>query len=732
MTTIVERVTCGLLAVLCLATVCQAGDETSDQPRFRFESVLLNPHSEYSACCVFDVNGDGRLDIYCGGFWYQAPDWQRHVTREVTQIRGRYDDYANLPLDVNGDGWIDVVSVNYRSKSIYWCENPRGTDARWQVHMIDEPGPSETGILADVDSDGLVDILPNGTSYAAWYRYDRTVDTWFDKQPLPAAVAGHGLGFGDLDEDGVSDFVTPQGWWKQVRQLSGTRWLQQDGFKLHRDACIPILVRDVDEDGDADVIWSRAHNVGLYWMEQVRTDGKVDWQLHAIDTSYSSAHCLLWADLDGDRHDELIVGRRYLGHDGKDPGEWMPLGIYAYTFKPETRTWYSEILAEGSSNGFDLGAACADLDADGDLDIVAPTRVGLRLLLNQQHQPTMQPPSALTGTTVRYDADEPLLKLRNVGTEDVDIETRTDWGRRRAQILASMQQVMGAIPSTSRRVDLDVQFVRAEECDGYQRHLINYQAEPGSRVSAYLLIPNGLTVSAPAMLCLHPTHRLGKGVVCGLSEKENRSYAHELAQRGYICLAPDYPSFGDDADYDFGANPAYSSGTMKAIWNNIRAVDFLETLPQVDRDRIGCIGHSLGGHNGLFTAAFDLRIRAVVTSCGFTAFANYYGGDLTGWTSPRYMPKIREQYQSDPRQMPFDFHEVIGAIAPRPVFISAPLHDDNFEVSGVHTTVARVRPVYDLFENAGALVVRTPDGAHDFLPEIRGEAYDWLSQHLKK
>ena len=77
--------------------------------------------------------------------------------------------------------------------------------------------------------------------------------------------------------------------------------------------------------------------------------------------------------------------------------------------------------------------------------------------------------------------------------------------------------------------------------------------------------------------------------------------------------------------FDFATDgAAYESGTMKGIWNHIRAVDLLESLPEVDPDRIGVIGHSLGGHNALFVAAFDQRIRAVVSSCGFNAFEDYY------------------------------------------------------------------------------------------------------------
>jgi dienelactone hydrolase len=216
-----------------------------------------------------------------------------------------------------------------------------------------------------------------------------------------------------------------------------------------------------------------------------------------------------------------------------------------------------------------------------------------------------------------------------------------------------------------------------------------------------------------------------------LAGKPSRFYAHELAERGYVCLAPDYPSFGD-YECDFGESTPYVSGTMRGIWNHIRGVDLLESLPEVNPDKIGCIGHSLGGHNALFVAAFDLRLRAVVTSCGFTALDDYYDGDLTGWTSPRYMPRIRDVYGSDPKQMPFDFHEILAAVAPRPVFINAPLKDSNFAVDGVRKVVDSASEVYKLRKAGDNLEARYPDTGHDFPKSVRQSAYDWLDRNLRR
>ena len=289
---------------------------------------------------------------------------------------------------------------------------------------------------------------------------------------------------------------------------------------------------------------------------------------------------------------------------------------------------------------------------------------------------------------------------------------------------------MGSLPESPRRVPLDVEVLEEIDTEKYYRRRISFVSEPGDRVPAYLLIPKDLKGKAAAMLCLHQTTGIGKGEPAGLGGLPTLHYAHELAERGYVCIVPDYPSFGDYA-YDFKTQGKhYASGSMKAIWNNLRAVDLLVSLPEVDSDRIGCIGHSLGGHNTLFTAAFDQRLKAVVTSCGFTAFHHYYEGKLAGWTSDRYMPRIRDLYNNDPDQVPFDFHEVLAAICPRSIFINAPLHDDNFDVTGVRKVVEEVGKAYDLTNARDRLVAEYPDSQHDFPDAVRQAAYTWLDSKL--
>jgi dienelactone hydrolase len=204
-------------------------------------------------------------------------------------------------------------------------------------------------------------------------------------------------------------------------------------------------------------------------------------------------------------------------------------------------------------------------------------------------------------------------------------------------------------------------------------------------------------------------------------------------KRGYVCLAPDYPSFGDDK-FDFQAafrRGDYQSGSMKAIWNNMRAVDYLQSLPEVDGERIGVIGHSLGGHNAMFTAAFDERLKVIVSSCGFCSFATYKGGNLKGWTSDRYMPRIASEYGNDPKKMPFEFADVVTSFAPRAFLAVAPLKDDNFDVNGVKDVMAAAGPAYKALGKAENLKALYPDAAHDFPEEGRKAAYEFMDKHLR-
>jgi dienelactone hydrolase len=326
-------------------------------------------------------------------------------------------------------------------------------------------------------------------------------------------------------------------------------------------------------------------------------------------------------------------------------------------------------------------------------------------------------------------ADKANLLVVREGGRERPVTASADWAVRRRHILANFQKVAGPLPEATRKPALELKVDEETRVEGALRRKVTFAVEEGDRLPAYLFIPEGLKGRAPAMLCLHQTTPLGKGEPAGLGVRD-LAVALELARRGFVTLAPDYPNFGD-YKLDVYAR-GYASATMKGIWNHLRAVDLLASLPEVDAERIGAIGHSLGGHNAIFAAVFDERIKVVVSSCGFNAFPKYYGGNLTGWSHKGYMPRIAERYGKDPARMPFDFTELAGALAPRPFFIHAPLGDANFEVSGVRDCVRAATPVYALLGAPEALHAVHPDAGHAFPPEIREQAYAFIERALKR
>ncbi|VTS03912.1 dipeptidylaminopeptidase acylaminoacyl-peptidase : Uncharacterized protein OS=Planctomyces maris DSM 8797 GN=PM8797T_15336 PE=4 SV=1: Peptidase_S9 [Gemmata massiliana] len=306
----------------------------------------------------------------------------------------------------------------------------------------------------------------------------------------------------------------------------------------------------------------------------------------------------------------------------------------------------------------------------------------------------------------------------------------------RVALRKKMERAMGPLPGADRKVPLDAKVVSEEKLDGYGRLKVTFAVEKGDRVPAWLLVPNSATrdKKAPAMLCLHQTVAIGKDEPIGLGKQDSKAQALHLVKRGFVCLAPDYPSFGE-YKCDFQAafkRGDYQSGTMKAIWNNMRAVDYLQSLPEVDGERIGVIGHSLGGHNSMFTAAFDERLKVIVSSCGFCSFAKYYKGNLKGWTSERYMPLIAREFGNDPKKMPFDFSDVVTSFAPRAFLAVAPEKDDNFEVSGVRDVIVAAEPAYKALKATDKLKALYPDAGHDFPADARKTAYEFIEAELKK
>ncbi len=358
-----------------------AGSVSGEPSGWRVHPIQRD--SRFEAAAVADFNRDGRLDVFCGAFWYEAPGWTPHPVRDVEERDGYYLDFGAVPLDFDGDGWVDIASCSWHGRDVFWLRNPGAAGGRWTRFEIGSPGPIETLLQADLDGDGRPDLIPNVVGRPVWYSFcpdaDAAGGVRWTEHPLPGQAGVHGLGVGDVDGDGRTDLITPRGW----LQNSSTGWVWRAEYDMKERASVPILAGDWDGDGDTDLVWGAAHEYGVRWLEQTRgEDGRRTWVRHDVDTSWSQAHTMVAADLDQDGRPEVITRKRYWAHNGRDPGAFEPRVVVAYSYDRSSRRWQRRVLSFGGGAGFGISTMIGDVDADGDLDVLCPGKSGLYWLEN--------------------------------------------------------------------------------------------------------------------------------------------------------------------------------------------------------------------------------------------------------------------------------------------------------------------------------------------------------------
>jgi len=341
---------------------------------------LIDPFNRCEACSVFDVDNDGTPDIVCGEYWYKGPDFKsKRKICDLTYDGNYIYDFCDYPMDVNGDGYLDIITGNWWDGGLYWRENPGAKGGVWTTRKIMDLTNVETIRFYDVDGDGEVEIFPNCPNEPLFFVKAR--GGRFTKYVIGDTNAGHGLGFGDIDGDGLPEVIVPAGIYKMRGgdPYCGL-WEQADGPRTPYYAwSVPVLVCDVNADGVNDIIIGNGHGYGLYWYEQKNADGVRTWTEHVVDGSWSQYHDMQLVDVDGDGRAELLTGKRYMAHNGNDPGDSGEVFICYYSFRDGGL--YRHIIDCGNPEDGHSGAGIyfwtADINGNGKIDIIAPGKEGL-------------------------------------------------------------------------------------------------------------------------------------------------------------------------------------------------------------------------------------------------------------------------------------------------------------------------------------------------------------------
>jgi VCBS repeat protein len=390
-----------VLALLLIVLSCSAPapqEELTQERSVSFSKQCLFV-SSYQAAGVVDVDQDGNLDVVSGAYWFAGPEFVAHAFRANEGASDFLSSNSDLPYDVDGDGWVDVIVGAWGEEGIVWFKNP-GADGLergipWESHQLTPTkGRIERTDLHDYDGDGVPEIQT--FSYekeepAEVFRLAKAADgaPAVERFVLGAEGAGHGYAWGDVNGDGREDFLTEVGWYERPEGEPFVRsWELHTETALPHPSC-PFAVKDLNQDGRLDIIFGRAHDFGLFWWEQEDPlpDGTTVWKKHLIDDSWSQGHVTALADLDGDGQEELVTGKCVYAHSGSDPGAEDPAVLYYYRWNASTSSFTRHTIAgPGENVGLGRQIVLADLNGDGRTDLVAPGKTGLWVLTNEGYQ----------------------------------------------------------------------------------------------------------------------------------------------------------------------------------------------------------------------------------------------------------------------------------------------------------------------------------------------------------
>jgi len=379
-----------LLVTISSLGVCQ-------QTKITFKKHILFEGFVSEGIAVGDVNKDGLMDLIAGPYWFKAPTWEKNELAEVQKFnfkKGYSNSMLNFSLDVNLDGWIDLIRIDFPGKAAYWHENPKNKKGTWPVHTIYDRIGNESPQFVDVDGDGRQDLIFGDplNNQMIWLKSPVHKDDlqWKKFTISKENVEGtkkfaHGMGFGDVNDDGINDVFVKQGWWQGPKDPKTPDW-QFHPTNFGED-CSQMYAYDIDNDGDNDLVTASAHYSGIWWFEKTKNVDQVTWTRHLISQTIAETHAVILVDIDSDGRKDLITGNRYYAHNSDDATDHGPPAISWFTSQPDKKPnpkWTEYRIDENSGVG--LNIAAEDIDGDGFIDIAIANKKGVYLFIQHRTQ----------------------------------------------------------------------------------------------------------------------------------------------------------------------------------------------------------------------------------------------------------------------------------------------------------------------------------------------------------